>query len=128
MVYPIVADYMFSNEYMNYLITYSFDFRHEELLSYYISFLRFVFLLIKINCWFSLIHIVSLNLLNYLKFFCWIWYFNSMYCCFSRAISGKLDKNTISLLVKTQNVSFLLFLLFSLLIGESTLWSLKFTY
>ncbi|KAK7859086.1 protein transparent testa 9 [Quercus suber] len=32
--------YMFSNEYMNYLITYSFDFRHEELLSYYISFLR----------------------------------------------------------------------------------------
>uniref|UniRef100_A0A7N2KW13 FPL domain-containing protein n=1 Tax=Quercus lobata TaxID=97700 RepID=A0A7N2KW13_QUELO len=53
--------YMFSNEYMNYLITYSFDFRHEELLSYYISFLR--------------------------------------------AISGKLDKNTISLLVKTQNVS-----------------------
>jgi len=50
MVYPIVADYMFSNEYMNYLITYSFDFRHEELLSYYISFLRFVFLLIKINC------------------------------------------------------------------------------
>ncbi|XP_030952476.1 protein TRANSPARENT TESTA 9 isoform X1 [Quercus lobata] len=51
--------YMFSNEYMNYLITYSFDFRHEELLSYYISFLR--------------------------------------------AISGKLDKNTISLLVKTQN-------------------------
>ncbi|KAF3452703.1 hypothetical protein FNV43_RR03136 [Rhamnella rubrinervis] len=51
--------YMFSNEHMNYLITYSFDFRNEELLSYYISFLR--------------------------------------------AISGKLDKNTISLLVKTQN-------------------------
>lgn len=36
------ADYMFSNEHMNYLITYSFDFRNEELLSYYISFLRFV--------------------------------------------------------------------------------------
>ncbi|KAK7411971.1 hypothetical protein VNO78_03416 [Psophocarpus tetragonolobus] len=51
--------YMFSNEHMNYLITYSFDFCNEELLSYYISFLR--------------------------------------------AISGKLNKNTISLLVKTQN-------------------------
>lgn len=51
--------YMFSNEHINYLITYSFDFRNEELLSYYISFLR--------------------------------------------AISGKLNKNTISLLVKTQN-------------------------
>ncbi|XP_015900238.3 protein TRANSPARENT TESTA 9 [Ziziphus jujuba] len=51
--------YMFSNEHMNYLITYSFDFRNEELLSYYISFLR--------------------------------------------AVSGKLDKNTISLLVKTEN-------------------------
>ncbi|KAH1232134.1 Protein TRANSPARENT TESTA 9 [Glycine max] len=51
--------YMFSNEHMNYLITYSFDFHNEELLSYYISFLR--------------------------------------------AISGKLNKNTISLLVKTRN-------------------------
>ncbi|KAL2340519.1 hypothetical protein Fmac_008459 [Flemingia macrophylla] len=51
--------YMFSNEHMNYLITYPFDFRNEELLSYYISFLR--------------------------------------------AISGKLNKNTISLLVKTHN-------------------------
>ncbi|XP_034699301.1 protein TRANSPARENT TESTA 9 isoform X4 [Vitis riparia] len=51
--------YMFSNEHINYLITYTFDFRNEELLSYYISFLR--------------------------------------------AISGKLNKNTISLLVKTQN-------------------------
>ncbi|KAI4335345.1 hypothetical protein L6164_013999 [Bauhinia variegata] len=50
--------YMFSNEHMNYLITYSFDFRNEEILSYYISFLR--------------------------------------------AISGKLNKNTISLLVKTR--------------------------
>ncbi|KAK7347776.1 hypothetical protein VNO80_22315 [Phaseolus coccineus] len=49
--------YMFSNEYINYLITYPFDFRNEELLSYYISFLR--------------------------------------------AISGKLNKNTVSLLVKT---------------------------
>ncbi|XP_060172405.1 protein TRANSPARENT TESTA 9 isoform X2 [Lycium barbarum] len=51
--------YMFSNEHINHLITYSFDFRNEELLSYYISFLR--------------------------------------------AISGKLNKNTISLLVKTHN-------------------------
>ncbi|RVW16177.1 Protein CLEC16A-like [Vitis vinifera] len=51
--------YMFSNEHINYLITYTFDFRNEELLSYYISFLR--------------------------------------------AISGKLNKNTISLLVKTRN-------------------------
>lgn len=51
--------YLFSNEHINFLITYSFDFRHEELLSYYISFLR--------------------------------------------AISGKLNENTISLLVKTQN-------------------------
>ncbi|KAL8100744.1 protein TRANSPARENT TESTA 9-like isoform X2 [Apium graveolens] len=51
--------YMFSNEYINYLITYKFDFRSEELVSYYISFLR--------------------------------------------AISGKLNKNTISLLIKIQN-------------------------
>ncbi|XP_008799469.2 protein TRANSPARENT TESTA 9-like isoform X2 [Phoenix dactylifera] len=51
--------YIFSNEHFNFLITYSFDFQNEELLSYYISFLR--------------------------------------------AISGKLNKNTISLLVKTQN-------------------------
>ncbi|XP_038983749.1 protein TRANSPARENT TESTA 9-like isoform X2 [Phoenix dactylifera] len=51
--------YIFSNEHINSLITYSFDFQNEELLSYYISFLR--------------------------------------------AVSGKLNKNTISLLVKTQN-------------------------
>ncbi|KAJ0965598.1 hypothetical protein J5N97_026736 [Dioscorea zingiberensis] len=51
--------YIFSNEHINYLITYSFDFKNEELLSYYISFLR--------------------------------------------AISGKLNRNTISLLVKTDN-------------------------
>ncbi|WOL13843.1 hypothetical protein Cni_G22623 [Canna indica] len=51
--------YIFSNEHINYLITYSFDFRNEELLSYYISFLR--------------------------------------------AISGRLNKSTISLLVKTKN-------------------------
>lgn len=51
--------YIFSNEHINYLITYSFDFHNDELLSYYISFLR--------------------------------------------AISGKLNKNTIPLLVKTQN-------------------------
>ncbi|XP_058207833.1 protein TRANSPARENT TESTA 9 isoform X2 [Rhododendron vialii] len=54
-----LKNYMFSNEHINYLITYSFDFRNEELLSYYISFLR--------------------------------------------AISGKLNRNTISLLVKTPN-------------------------
>lgn len=61
--------YIFSNEYINYLITYSFDFGNEELLSHYISFLR--------------------------------------------AISGKLNKNTISLLVKTENdevVSFPLYI------------------
>ncbi|VFR00899.1 unnamed protein product [Cuscuta campestris] len=51
--------YIFCNEHINYLISYSFDFRNEELLSYYISFLR--------------------------------------------AISGRLNKNTISLLVKTQS-------------------------
>ncbi|KAH7674728.1 CLEC16A/TT9 N-terminal protein [Dioscorea alata] len=51
--------YIFSNEHINYLITYSFDFKNEELLSHYISFLR--------------------------------------------AISGKLNRNTISLLVKTRN-------------------------
>ncbi|XP_021665915.2 protein TRANSPARENT TESTA 9 isoform X2 [Hevea brasiliensis] len=51
--------YMFSNEHINFLITYAFDFHNEELLSYYISFLR--------------------------------------------AISGKLNRNTISLLVKTHN-------------------------
>ncbi|KAH6794191.1 CLEC16A-like protein [Perilla frutescens var. hirtella] len=51
--------YMFSNEHVNYLINYPFDFRNEELLSYYISFLR--------------------------------------------AISGKLNKDTISLLVKTES-------------------------
>ncbi|KAI3709072.1 hypothetical protein L2E82_38813 [Cichorium intybus] len=51
--------YLFSNEHINALITYSFDFKNEELLSYYISFLR--------------------------------------------AISGKVNKNTISLLVKTEN-------------------------
>ncbi|KAI5415098.1 protein TRANSPARENT TESTA 9 isoform X1 [Lathyrus oleraceus] len=48
--------YLFSNQHINYLITYSFDFQNEELLSYYISFLR--------------------------------------------AISGKLNRNTVSLLVK----------------------------
>ncbi|KAJ4709215.1 Protein CLEC16A like [Melia azedarach] len=61
--------YLFSNEHINYLITYSFDFRNEELLSYYISFLR--------------------------------------------AISGKLNKNTISLLVKTHNDEVVSFPLYS---------------
>ncbi|XP_062184774.1 protein TRANSPARENT TESTA 9-like isoform X1 [Phragmites australis] len=51
--------YIFSNEHINFLITYPFDFRIDEMLSYYISFLR--------------------------------------------AISGKLNKNTVSLLVKTKN-------------------------
>ncbi|KAM0901833.1 hypothetical protein ACQ4PT_019699 [Festuca glaucescens] len=51
--------YIFSNEHINFLITYPFDFQIDEMLSYYISFLR--------------------------------------------AISGKLNKNTISLLVATEN-------------------------
>lgn len=51
--------YLLSNEHMNHLISYSFDFRNQDILNYYISFLR--------------------------------------------AISGTLNKNTISLLVKTQN-------------------------
>lgn len=38
------ADYMFSNEHINFLITYAFDFHNEELLSYYISFLRSVYI------------------------------------------------------------------------------------
>ncbi|XP_057981362.1 protein TRANSPARENT TESTA 9 isoform X2 [Malania oleifera] len=61
--------YMFSNEHINYLITYNFDFRNEELLSYYMSFLR--------------------------------------------AISGNLNKNTISLLVKTQYDEIVSFPLYS---------------
>jgi hypothetical protein len=36
------ADYIFSNEHINFLVTYPFDFRIDEMLSYYISFLRFV--------------------------------------------------------------------------------------
>ncbi|GJT97350.1 protein transparent testa 9 isoform X1 [Tanacetum coccineum] len=58
LIYALFIHYLFSNEHINFLITYPFDFRNEELLSYYISFLR--------------------------------------------AISGKLNKNTISLLVKTE--------------------------
>jgi len=34
--------YIFSNEHINFLITFPFDFRIDEMLSYYISFLRFV--------------------------------------------------------------------------------------
>ncbi|KAI3805553.1 hypothetical protein L1987_28043 [Smallanthus sonchifolius] len=60
--------YLFSNEHINFLITYPFDFRNEELLSYYISFLR--------------------------------------------AISGKLNKNTISLLVKTEKEEIVAFPLY----------------
>ncbi|KAG7029852.1 Protein CLEC16A-like protein [Cucurbita argyrosperma subsp. argyrosperma] len=37
--------YLFSTEHINKLITYAFDFRNDELLSYYMSFLRFV-----LNC------------------------------------------------------------------------------
>ncbi|KAG6529824.1 hypothetical protein ZIOFF_012038 [Zingiber officinale] len=51
--------YIFSNELISYLITYSFDFQNDELLSYYISFIR--------------------------------------------AISGKLNRSAISLLVKIKN-------------------------
>lgn len=51
--------YLFSNEHINSLILYPFDVQNEEILNYYIYFLR--------------------------------------------AVSGKLDKNTISLLVKTRN-------------------------
>lgn len=40
---------MFSNEHINYLITYTFNFRNEELLSYYISFLRFVVLIMYVR-------------------------------------------------------------------------------
>ncbi|KAI3867507.1 hypothetical protein MKX03_032360 [Papaver bracteatum] len=61
--------HIFSTEHVNYLITYPFDFRNEELLSYYISFLR--------------------------------------------AISGKLTKSTVPLLMKTENnevVSFPLYI------------------
>ncbi|KAK1430005.1 hypothetical protein QVD17_12426 [Tagetes erecta] len=61
--------YLFSNEHINILITYPFDFRNEELLSYYISFLR--------------------------------------------AISGKLNKNTISLLVKTEKEEIVSFPLYA---------------
>ncbi|CAA6653715.1 unnamed protein product [Spirodela intermedia] len=51
--------YIFSNEHINHLIMHTFDFKNEELLSYYISFLR--------------------------------------------AISGKLNRSTIPLLVKTED-------------------------
>lgn len=61
--------YLFSNEYINNLITYPFDFQNEELIFYYISFLR--------------------------------------------TISGRLDKNTISLLVKTQHDAIISFPLYS---------------
>uniref|UniRef100_A0A1D1YYN4 Protein CLEC16A n=1 Tax=Anthurium amnicola TaxID=1678845 RepID=A0A1D1YYN4_9ARAE len=53
------SDYIFSNEHISHLIVHPFDFKNEELLSYYISFLR--------------------------------------------AISGKLNKSTIPLLVKAEN-------------------------
>ncbi|ONK79442.1 uncharacterized protein A4U43_C01F6410 [Asparagus officinalis] len=61
--------YIFSNEHINYFITYSFDFRNDELLSYYISFLR--------------------------------------------AISGKLNRQTISLLVQSRNDEILAFPLYT---------------
>ncbi|XP_057818486.1 protein TRANSPARENT TESTA 9 isoform X5 [Cryptomeria japonica] len=61
--------YLFSNGHVNNLILYPFDFNSEELLNYYIYFLR--------------------------------------------TVSGKLDKNTISLLVKTQNDEVISFPLYS---------------
>lgn len=61
--------YLFSNEYINYLMKYPFEFENEELVPYYISFLR--------------------------------------------TISGKLDRNTISLLVKTQQDAVVSFPLYS---------------
>ncbi|KAG0577452.1 hypothetical protein KC19_5G157100 [Ceratodon purpureus] len=51
--------YLFSNEYINHLITFPFDFHHEELVAYYIVFLR--------------------------------------------TISMKLDRNTVSFFIKTNN-------------------------
>ncbi|KAL3683721.1 hypothetical protein R1sor_001743 [Riccia sorocarpa] len=41
--------YLFSNEYINNFITYPFDFRHEETLAYYISFLRTISLKLDHN-------------------------------------------------------------------------------
>ncbi|KAH9318603.1 hypothetical protein KI387_020372, partial [Taxus chinensis] len=61
--------YLFSNEYINKLIMHPFDFQNEEMIVYYISFLR--------------------------------------------TISGRLDKNTISLLVKTQHDAIVSFPLYS---------------
>lgn len=102
---------------MNKLITYAFDFRNDELLSYYISFLRFV-----LNCFAFPFNEEILSAILFLSSD------NHEYVLmiFIRAISGKLNKNTISLLVKTQNVSpacyifvfnlFLEVLFFSLLI------------
>nr|XP_043628478.1 protein TRANSPARENT TESTA 9 isoform X2 [Erigeron canadensis] len=60
--------YLFSNEHINFLVTYSFDFRNEELLHHFISFIR--------------------------------------------AISVKLNKNTISLLVKTEKEEIVAFPLY----------------
>lgn len=85
----LLADYLFSNEYVNYLITYTFDFQHEELLSYYISFLRYFFLLL------SRFQKVFMDCLITVLF------------ALCRAVSGKLNKHTISLLLKTENVSIL---------------------
>lgn len=86
------ADYIFSNEHINYIITYSFDFRNEELLSYYISFLRWVIG--------SIYHVIYSVYLTFV--------INCLCCSIllvsGRAISGKLNKNTISLLVKTEKV------------------------
>lgn len=71
------ADYLFSNENINSLITYSFDFRNEELLSYYISFLRFA--KFQTLCWFSGIILFQLFLAplvcsTFPPYVCWpIW-------------------------------------------------------
>lgn len=110
---------MFSNEHVNYLITYSFDFRNEELLSYYISFLRFVFSL-AFYCTGEWWLVVVLHRISFLKPVYFLLTF-SIICIvlanqfsgylsfgFCRAISGKLNRNTVSLLVRTHDVSFML--------------------
>lgn len=94
------ADYLFSNEHINFLITYSFDFRNEELLSYYISFLRFaIFQLILVFRTYPF-QLFLASAVDFCLFF-----FSVTNCICWRAISGKLNKNTISLLVKTEKVN-----------------------
>lgn len=95
---------MFSNEHVNYLITYPFDFRNEELLSYYISFLRYA----PLSSYFMPSSFVLSIFLYTLYEFCFVVLtsVSQLHMGWERAISGKLNKDTISLLVKTENVSF----------------------